>query len=76
MSTTKCPKCQGHMEEGYLMDQGDNAPGQSHWRTKESAPRKVLGFITLQQAKTMLAVTTFRCEKCGFLESYALEKAG
>ena len=76
MKTPNCPKCQGSMEEGYLMDQGDNAPGQSHWRTRESAPRQLLGFITIQQAKNMLAVTTFRCVKCGFLESYAQPKEG
>lgn len=75
MEAPKCPKCEGNMEEGYMLDYTDYGILQGQWRTREGVDRKVLfGFKSIPQPKTQLQVTTFRCVKCGFLESYALPK--
>lgn len=65
-----CPKCDGPMEEGFLLGRGLNdMAGSQQWmkgppETSYWAGIKLLG-------KQTLVVTTLRCTSCGFLESYA-----
>ena len=65
-----CPKCSRPMAAGYLLEQRHNerrdvtrwvegAPERSFWRG-----------LTIRQRR-VLPVTTWRCERCGLLESYA-----
>lgn len=62
METKKCSKCQGEMENGLIVDRGDLIKTQSQWATS------VTMVVGLKNAHD---INTFRCIKCGFLESYA-----
>jgi hypothetical protein len=61
------------MEPGYLLDQTRNSVEQTKWIEGAPVPQLFLGLkVGLQEkGRTKLAVTTFRCTSCGFLESYA-----
>lgn len=65
-----CPRCQGQMELGFVMDK---APGNvltvPEWL--EGPPERSFWFGVKTKGKERFAVQTFRCTRCGFLESYA-----
>jgi Domain of unknown function (DUF6487) len=71
-----CPKCQGEMESGYLIDHSYRAFLVSLWA--RGKPKKNWWFslqsgyaITLPRPNDQIPVGTYRCTTCGFLESYA-----
>jgi len=64
-----CPKCQGSMAEGFVIDNGYGRRDVSTWF--QGAPRRsIWGNIKLW-GSAPLEIATWRCEGCGFLESYA-----
>lgn len=65
----ECPRCQGSMTEGVIIDNTYGARGVSTWL--EGAPVKSLWMGLKLQGKKPIEVRTFRCNRCGFLESYA-----
>ena len=69
MRTSTCPKCDGRMEPGYILDRSSSVLRQSRWVEGEPAP----SFWThlSVQGHPQLPVTTLRCTRCGFLESWA-----
>jgi len=65
-----CPKCAGSMAEGFLMEytsQSSRAP--TRWVEGPPEPSTWTGLRIKDRA--ILAVATYRCGRCGFLESYA-----
>jgi hypothetical protein len=71
-----CPKCAGHMESGFMLDR---APGganlQSKWLEGPPTPSFFLpGGRVKMQGREPVPVTTFRCDGCGYLESFAIEQ--
>ena len=71
MRAKTCPKCSGRMAEGALLVRDSNtaycagewmegAPTASKWGT---------GIKT--KGRTVIPITSFRCERCGYLENYA-----
>jgi hypothetical protein len=66
-----CPKCQSAMAEGFVVD-GDSNGGNKVSRWIEGAPVK--GWFGLKvRGKRQIDVATYRCGRCGFLESFAVE---
>ena len=65
----ECPKCQGRVSEGFIIDQGHGTYGVSTWQ--KGAPQKSIWTGIKRDKKAQLAVVTYRCERCGYLESYA-----
>ena len=71
MTTKECPKCRGKMEPGFVLDRNRFEDRQGTW---------VEGTLELNMwtgsAKTgkkeQIPVTTYRCDGCGYLESYAV----
>jgi len=60
------------MSEGFVVDQGH---GQAHVSTWQSGEPKMSIWVGLKQSKAdQLKVSTWRCRRCGFLESYALKE--
>lgn len=68
----QCPKCGGSMSEGFVLDKTHGGVGVSSWI--EGAPvRSVWTGLNLK-GRAQARIATWRCGRCGFLESYALEE--
>ncbi len=59
-----CPKCQGSMTEGVVIDHKDSLRQVSHWL--EGPPVKTWFGLRLKGRKSR-PIQTFRCNRCGFL---------
>jgi hypothetical protein len=60
------------MEEGFLADRGDaNMVKPARW--VDGTPERSFWTGTKTRGKEQYRVTTFRCDRCGYLESYAAE---
>ena len=68
---SSCPKCAGTMEGGFTLDQGHGTYAVAEWVA--GAPEKSMWTGIKLRKKTRLRVETWRCRRCGFLESYAPE---
>jgi predicted RNA-binding Zn-ribbon protein involved in translation (DUF1610 family) len=70
-TTTKCPKCGGEMSEGIVIDRGHmNTLSASAWYPGE--PDKSIWALGLKiDPKKQRQITTYRCDQCGYLESFA-----
>ena len=64
-----CVKCGGEMEEGFTLDNTYGARLQSEW--VEGAPERSRWTGIRLKGKEQLPIITFRCGRCGYLESYA-----
>lgn len=69
-SAPTCLRCQSPMEEGVTIDHGHgNSPTVPEWL--EGAPERSVWTGLKMKGKHKFVVKTFRCERCGYLESYA-----
>ena len=71
MNERRCGKCDGTMREGFLMDSTHNVVRVGHWA--EGAPEYWFLRVLKMRGRRKLPIRSFRCRKCGFLESYAAE---
>ena len=69
MSEPNCPKCGQKMEEGFILDDTHGGLLQEAWA--EGKPRRSFWLGIRVKREERHPVTTYRCSKCGFLESYA-----
>ena len=68
--SSPCPKCAAPMDEGYIVDHAHyNARMVSHW--VEGPPERSFWTGLKITDRRSFTVATFRCQRCGFLESYA-----
>ena len=70
MNTKTCPKCRGKMEPGFVLDRNRFDDRQETWMEGTLELNMWTGSATTN--KEQFPVTTYRCDACGFLESYAL----
>jgi len=61
-----CPKCNGQMENGFIVDHGHTYSTISTW--VQGTPKADLNGVNTEPGSP---VVTMRCKACGFLESYA-----
>ena len=62
------------MSEGFVIDRGHaNAQSQQKW--VEGEPTKSFWYGLQTKGRESFQVRTYRCERCGYLESYAIEAA-
>jgi hypothetical protein len=61
---SKCSKCNGNMEKGYLMDQTHIMSGPQKW-AKHGTSSMEIG------SKDTKRIISYRCKSCGFLENFA-----
>jgi hypothetical protein len=64
-----CPKCASEMQEGFILDQSYADRLVSRWVAGK--PEKSFFAGVKISKKDKHYIQTFRCIKCGFLESYA-----
>ena len=69
MPTLECPKCSDRMDEGYLLDNTQHGLGVSTWVSEP--PEKSFWLGLKLKGRRQMPVRTFRCRRCGYLESYA-----
>jgi len=67
--TIRCPKCQSDMERGFIMDNTYGGAATAKWI--EGAPEKSFWTGIKVRSKDEVEIMTYRCVRCGFLESYA-----
>jgi hypothetical protein len=66
-----CLRCNGPMEQGYVPDRGDSyLAGIQAWVAGE--PEKSAWTGIKLKGRQLIPVTTFRCTRCGYLESHAV----
>ena len=68
-NTTNCPKCSSRMEEGYIVDHWQNAKTPESW--VKGRPERSFWTGTKVSGRNQRRVETWRCTRCGYLESYA-----
>jgi hypothetical protein len=66
----QCPKCQGQMERGFILDYGSRLVSQ--WAA--GAPVKSFWSRTKLPEEKLIPIGVFRCRSCGFLELYARDE--
>ena len=64
-----CPRCGGGMDQGFVVDQAHGTIKTQRW--VEGAAEYSFWFGLKLRGKQQLEVSTYRCGKCGYLESYA-----
>ena len=64
-----CPKCQGQMSRGYIVDCTHAGYLASAWHPRD--PVKSFWMATKIERPEMRQVVACRCDQCGFLEHYA-----
>ena len=70
MTPPICPKCHGAMTAGFVLDRSHaNALAQATWQDGE--PEKSWWYGLKTKGHQQLPITTYRCERCGYLEAYA-----
>ena len=72
-TTIICSKCRSRMEPGFVVDYTYGGKMQSRWIEGEPESSFWSGLQT--KGKLNFNVSTYRCEGCGYLESYATEKS-
>ena len=68
MSDFKCSKCSGEMEEGLVVDLNYAGVLPSMWVQDQTSGS--VGPSTMD-GKRKVKTVTYRCSKCGHLDSYA-----
>lgn len=66
---SSCPKCQGAMESGLVLDYSYGAILPLQWM-EGAAEKNFLGNIKTK-GRRRIAITAERCTRCGYLELYA-----
>jgi hypothetical protein len=69
MRAPRCPKCDSAMAEGFTPIETQGWPKVINWVA--GAPEKSLWSGLKLRGRQKLAVETWRCPRCGYLESYA-----
>lgn len=82
MPDLKCPKCAGEMDRGFSVDFGGNA-GLLHGQWFPGIPQRPWWGSLFRSGSSIawptgpsLPISTFRCQACGYLESYAGKEFG
>ena len=63
------------MEPGFQLDAGKGRTTQARWMPGEPVPMQVFypSEASRDQRRQALRITTYRCPKCGLLDSYATD---
>ncbi len=68
--TLECLRCGGPMELGFVADKAHySVPETQNW--VEGVPERTFWAGIKLKGKEVLPVMSYRCERCGYLESYA-----
>jgi len=68
----QCIRCHAHMEVGFVPDSNHSGCQQQNWSPGKTRTDFWTGLKL--KADSLVPVTTLRCPKCGYLESYAIPR--
>ena len=68
----RCPKCDTTMEQGFILDRTHGAVLSAEWVGGTPEKSAFAGIRKLRKRPRFL-VMSYRCPKCGYLESYTTE---
>jgi predicted Zn-ribbon and HTH transcriptional regulator len=68
----ECPRCNSQMEVGFVADGTHAGCQQQKW--SPGTPITSFWMGLKRNADQLVPVTTLRCPKCGYLESYAISR--
>jgi Domain of unknown function (DUF6487) len=71
-AVSRCPKCNGEMVQGFIVDFTHAARLVSQWA--QGPPQKSFWAATKLPEEKLVPVGAFRCASCGYLESYARDE--
>jgi hypothetical protein len=66
-----CPKCNGAMQDEFMVEYRHGTANPFITRWAAGPPVKRLWWRSNAPAKKQIPIITFRCMRCGFLESHA-----
>ncbi len=69
MHSPSCPKCSISLQEGFLLDKARNDLHTTKW--VEGKPVRSFWRGLSLKGKQQLATVSYRCPRCGLLETYA-----
>lgn len=69
MRSERCSKCDGRMDQGFVVDEGYGSVRVSRWQP--GAPDKSFWLGVRQKKREQIEIQTWRCQRCGYLENYA-----
>lgn len=70
-ANTPCQKCGGEMVDGFILESGHyNSPSAAMWTSGRPEKSFLTGVKTA--GRDQYPIRSFRCNYCGFLESYAV----
>lgn len=67
-----CDRCDGTMERGFTIDRSHNGAHQHMWCPGVATRSFWSGGVKSHHLTTGINITTYRCTRCGRLESFAL----
>lgn len=70
----ECPRCRGTLQRGFLLGTSEGGL-RTAARWVQGTPEPSVWTGLRIKDRTVLTVTTYRCERCGYLESYAVAEA-
>lgn len=69
---SECLRCKGSMSPGLVVDRGNSNEGiVQQW--VEGTPDRSFWTGLKTKGRESYSVHTYRCDRCGYLESYATE---
>jgi len=76
MESLKCPKCNGAMDAGLLVDAAPGGAKTGTWVKGDELPTIKLHFIppSVEVTGERYTLTMYRCGSCGFVETYATNR--
>jgi hypothetical protein len=66
----ECIRCHAKMEVGHVPDNTHSGFQLQNWYPGQPEPSFWMGLKL--KSDSLIPVTTFRCPKCGYLESFAI----
>jgi len=69
----ECIRCHAQMESGWVPDNTHSGLQRQNWSPGEPQPSFWTGLKVGKDQ--VIPATTFRCPKCGYLESYAIPQS-
>ena len=72
MDNKLCPECNGNMVEGAIVEYRRNSVAPEEWVEGEPRASRWTGGLKNEER---FEVSTYRCDRCGFLKMYANKPA-